>query len=243
MPEETETPERAPLPDWLSAARKRGLLGHLPEQLIAAMIRGGQRATYPAGALVPEWEARPWAAFVLSGSLRVFVPAPDGGQITVRYLRRGDMIGTFTGTESGLARSLQALEPVELLHLDITRLIALAQTESRLAYELLLESMRSLRLAHRYYAIRTFGSVRVRVANAILERAVAGGAIAPGMLISGTQHELAAAAGTVREVVAAALQGLKRDGVVAIRRGGVVILDPDRLRKEADAGLGFGPPD
>jgi hypothetical protein len=44
----------------------------------------------------------------------------------------------------------------------------------------------------------------------------------------------------VREVVATALQGLKRDGMIAIRRGAVVLLDPERLGREADAGLGFG---
>jgi CRP/FNR family transcriptional regulator len=242
MQEQRQPPGRAPLPGWLSAARERGLLSRLPDQLVAGVIRGAQRATYPAGAVVPGWEERPWAAIVLSGGLRVFLPAYDGGQITLLYMRPGDLIGTFIGTRSSLTRSMQAIEPVELLHLEATRLAALAQTEAQLAWEMLLEISRAVRLTHRSYGIRTFGSIRLRLANAILERALTSGPVVPGTVVPGTQHELAIAAGTVREVVATALQGLKRDGVVAIRRGSVVILDPDALNREADGGFGFGPP-
>ena len=67
--------------------------------------------------------------------------------------------------------------------------------------------------------------------------------MAAGTVVSGTQHELANAAGTVREVVASTLQALKRDGIIDVRRGGIVILDPDRLAREADGGFGFGLPD
>jgi len=35
------------------------------------------------------------------------------------------------------------------------------------------------------------------------------------------------------------LQALKREGLVDIRRGGLVILEPDRLIDEATAGLGL----
>ena len=210
---------------------------------MAALIQGAQRVVYPAGAVVPDWEEVPWAAFVLRGSVRVFLPSHQGAQITLRYLRPGDMIGTFTGIRTGLARSLQALDSSELLHLDVARISELARREPPLAWEMLLETARVLRLAHRAYGIRAFGSIRVRVANAILDLALARGRVAAGTVVSGTQHELANAAGTVREVVASTLQALKRDGIIDVRRGGIVILDPDRLAREADGGFGFGLPD
>jgi CRP/FNR family transcriptional regulator len=216
------------------------LLGRLPEHMVAALIQGGQRSAYPRGAIVPEWDSTPWAAVVLRGAVRVFIPEREGGQITLLYLKAGDFIGSFTGTDPGLARSLQALEPLELLNLDATRLASLAQAEPPLAFELLLEAGRVMRMVQRCYGIRTFGSVRVRVANALLDRAAACGSASAGTVVQGTQHELANAAGTVREVVATALQGLKRDGMIAIRRGAVVLLDPERLAREADGGLGFG---
>ena len=91
---------------------------------------------------------------------------------------------------------------------------------------------------HRALYIRGFGSVRQRVIAAILDRAAVSGGVAPGKGVTGTQHELAIAVGSVREVVASVLQELKREGLVDIHRGRVVILQPDRLSKEANGTLG-----
>ena len=240
MSESTDTPQ---VPQWLREARQHGVLSRLSDRLVSGLTQGGQRMAYPAGTLVPGWEERPWAAIVLRGCMRVFLPSAEGGQITLRYLRIGDIIGTFDGTQPVLARSLQAIEPAELLHIDVSRLTTLAQSEPQLAWVLLLETVGALRQAHRSYSIRTFGSIRIRVANALLERTLACGGAATGTVVLGTQHELATAAGTVREVIASALQALKSEGVIEVRRGRVVILDPVRLAREADGGLGFGPPD
>jgi CRP/FNR family transcriptional regulator, cyclic AMP receptor protein len=91
--------------------------------------------------------------------------------------------------------------------------------------------------------VRAFGSVRQRVISAILERANVAGGLVAGRTVQGTQFELANAAGTVREVVASVLQDLKRDGMVEVHRGRVVIRDPDRLAREAGVAFGFVPAD
>jgi len=64
---------------------------------------------------------------------------------------------------------------------------------------------------------------------------VAGG-VSAGLHVPGTQQELANAVGSVREVVANVLQALKREGLVEIRRGGLVIVEPEKLMAE-----GLGP--
>lgn len=227
------------LPAWLDEARSRGVVSRLPDEIVGRVIKGGQRVSYPAGAIIPAWEERPWGAIVLHGCMRVYVPSSDGAQITLRFMQSGDMIGAFDGTRAALARSLQTLQDSEVLHVDAVNLQSLARTEAALAYEMLVEMTRTLRLAHRAYSIRAFGSVRLRVANAILDRAAACGAVASGTVVAGTQHELAIAAGTVREVVASALHALKQEGIVDVRRGRLVILDLDRLFREADGGLGL----
>ncbi|HSS60931.1 MAG TPA: Crp/Fnr family transcriptional regulator [Candidatus Limnocylindrales bacterium] len=243
MQEKIKATERQAIPEWLTAASRRGVLSRVPTSTVAAVIQGGQRATYPAGVVIAGLEDGAWATLVLAGSVRAFVPSYEGGQITLRYLRPGDLIGTFVGMPAGLSRSLQASESVDLLHLDAARLAGLARNDAQLAWELMLEEARVARLANRSYGIRAFGSIRLRVANAILEQALAAGLVEKGTTVRGTQHDLALAAGTVREVVATALQGLKREGIIATRRGGIVILDPDRLAREADGGFGLGPPD
>jgi CRP/FNR family transcriptional regulator, cyclic AMP receptor protein len=225
---------------WLEAARQSGVLSRLTDAQVEALIRGGQRVTYAARSIVPDWDEVPWAAIVLRGCVRAYLPSLEGGQITLRYLRTGDIMGTFEGVGPGLARSFQVLEGCELLRLDVGRMTALARKEPAVTWEFLQESIRISRQAHRSFLIRSYGSVRTRVASALLERARACTASSEeGTVLNGTQHELANAAGTVREVVATALQALKRDGIIQIRRGAVVILDPARLAEEARSGLGL----
>ncbi len=230
-----------PLPAWLGEARITGLLSRLSYDLVEQIVDGAHRATYPSGAIVPRWEEAPCTAVVLRGSLRVFIPSYHGDQVTLRYLRPGDIVGTFDAIQPNLARSMQALDESELLHINTERFSALAQREAQVSWHLLQEIARSMRIVHRSYCIRAFGSVRVRVANAILDQATAKGQARAGTVVAGTQHDLANAAGTVREVVASVLRVLKDDGVIAIRRGAVVILDPTRLAEEADGGLKLGP--
>lgn len=102
---------------------------------------------------------------------------------------------------------------------------------------MLAESSRVARVNTKSYYIRTFGSIRLRVANALLEHPKASSGLAVGAVAHCNQHELANAAGTVREVVALALSALKRDGIVDVRTGEVVILHPERLEREVTAGL------
>src|SRR5260370_41591830 len=100
------------------------------------------------------------------------------------------MVGTFL-IQPSLARSMLALEPAELLHLDVARLMSLTQAEPHVAWEILMESEQVLRMTLRSYGIRTFGSIRLRVANAILDRALSSGPAGAGTVVIGTQHELA----------------------------------------------------
>src|SRR5438132_10943275 len=47
------------VPDWLMAARSRGLLSRLPESLVEAVVRGPQGVDCRAGLLVRRWDGCP----------------------------------------------------------------------------------------------------------------------------------------------------------------------------------------
>jgi CRP/FNR family transcriptional regulator, cyclic AMP receptor protein len=226
--------------DWLAAARSHGLLARLPAALIHEVVAGAQRVEYPKGAVGLRWDEQPVTGIVLRGTARSFLAYPDGGQITTRYLRPGDMVGVFAARQPRIARGLVALEPTELLMISAERMRKLTLNHAEFAWELVEELTTILNMTHRALYLRAFGSVRQRVAVAIMDRARLDGDVAPGLELRGTQTELATGAGTVREVVATVLQGFKRDGTVDIRRGAVIILDPERLAREAD--LGFEAP-
>ena len=192
---------------------------------------------YDAGAIALRWDENPRAGIVVRGTLRGFLMFPDGGQATTRYLKPGDMTGVFAVRTPRIARAVQALEPAELLFVDGMRLRELSLAEPALAWALVEELTAVLNSTHRALYIRAYGSVRQRVACAIQDRAELSSSIRPGSRVSGTQVELATAVGSVREVVAAALQALKREGIIDVTRGRVIILDPKRLAEEANLGL------
>ena len=163
---------------------------------------------------------------------------PDGAQATIRYLRPGDMTGVFAPRMPRLARAVQALEPSELMFVDAARMREISLAEPTFAWAMVEELTTVINAAHRALYIRAYGSVRQRVASTILERAeISAGGLRAGAWVSGTQGELAAAVGSVREVVASSLQALKRAGIVDVTRGGVQVLDPARLAEEANLGL------
>ena len=224
-------------PAWLLAARGYGLLSRLPDQLVDEVVNGNQRVEYPKGAIGLRWDEQPKTAILLRGTARSFLSDPDGSQVTTRYLRPGDISGVFAPRMPKIARGVQALEACELLLIGADRMRDLSLAHPAIAWALVEEMTTALHASQRALYIRSFGSVRQRVAIAIVDRARLSGRVTVGQTIEGTQSELAVGAGTVREVVATVLQGFKREGIVDVRRGGVVIVDAQRLEREADTGF------
>ena len=234
---------RFSVPDWLSAARGHGLLARLPEAVVGEFVAGAHRVEYPKGGSRLQWDERPMTAIVLQGTLRSFLAYPDGSQITERFLRPGDMVGVFVTRQPRIARGVQALESSELLMAEIPKVRELAGAHPEFAWALIEELTDILKMTYRALYLRAFASVRQRVAVAIMDRARLAGDVVRGSSVTGTQAELATAAGTVREVVATALQAFRREGLVEVRRGGVVILDPPGLAREAETGFEAPPPE
>ena len=219
---------------WLGRARQRGFLSRLPDDLVEALVEGSHPVDYPAGAVWFRWDDRSVPALVLTGSLRLFVTNADGLQLTLRYLGVGDLFGW---TNLKTPRGIQVLEEARVLMLDPNRQRTLTEKQPAVAEALQEETRRGLDDLLRMSGVRAFGSIRTRVANAIVEQAKANGSFAEGSQVAGTQEELATAVGSVREVVGYALQALKREGMIKTRRGGVVIVKPQRLEAVADHGL------
>ena len=220
---------------WLGEARRHGLFGRLPDDIVRAAVNVAQRVEYGPGPIGMRWQQGPTTAIVVSGILRTYLAFPDGGQATVRYLKAGDMTGIFAPRQPALARGLIGLEPSELLFIDGARMKELSIAEPQFGWALVQELTSVLNASHRALYIRAFGSLRQRLVTAIVDRATAAGQLARGSQVMGTQHELAIAVGSVREVVASILGTMKHEGLIDIRRGSVVIREPERLVAESQA--------
>lgn len=225
------------VPEWIGQARGHGLLSRLPDPLVAEFAAGAQRVQYPAGGVGLRWDEEPKTAILLSGTARAFLSYPDGNQITTRYLKPGDMAGVFAQRVPRIARGVQALEPCEMLIVDAARVKQLSLSHPAFGWALIEEMTTVLNGTQRALYVRAFGTVRQRVALTIIDRARLCGGPSAGQRIAGTQAEMAIAAGTVREVVAGVLHDLKGEGIIDVRRGAVLILEPSRLEAELSGNL------
>ena len=72
----------------------RSFLTGLPAELVGRLRAEGERADYPAGTTVYRAGDDPRAALVVRGLIRVYLSSPGGRQVTVRYARPGDVLGS-----------------------------------------------------------------------------------------------------------------------------------------------------
>jgi CRP/FNR family cyclic AMP-dependent transcriptional regulator len=218
-------------------------LGPLPPEVLEELISGAVRMRFPAGSVTHrEGEDARHLELVISGVVRAYVTAPDGRTMTIRYCRSGALLGAASlfATEFTMPGATQALTDTDLLRLSPTVASLMAERDVRVARAFLKEL--SDRVLSFVYEIpgSAFASVRQRVARHLLDLASEAESDARSggeLMVRVSQQELAAAAGTVREVVVRVLRELRREGVVRTGRDGIIIIDPKLLTRS----LGWNP--
>jgi CRP/FNR family transcriptional regulator len=207
------------------------------------LLVGAGRVRIAAGSVTHrEGEDAPHLELVIAGVVRVFVTAPAGRTMTIRYCRPGALIGAVSLFATGFAlpATTQALVDAELLRLSPTAARRAAARDVRVAQAFLSELTERVLSFIWEIPGSAFATVRQRVARHLLDMAsdrVPEPPSAPRsrseLTVNVSQRELAEAVGTAREVVVRVLRELRQDGVVRTGRDQIVIADPDRLIRES----------
>ena len=209
-------------------------LRELPADVIDGLMAGAVRQKIPASSVIHrEGEGAQILELVVSGLVRVFVTAPDGRTMTVRYCRPGALLGVMSLFIPGFAMpaAVQALVDAEVLALSPGVARRAAAQDVRVTQAFLREqSERALSFLYEVPG-SAFATVRQRVARHLLDLASEG---APELVVLVSQQQLAEAVGTVREVIVRVLRELRTAGVVRTERNRIVIVDPARLIAEQD---------
>jgi CRP/FNR family transcriptional regulator len=213
----------------------KGFLARLSPQLAADLIGSAPLVHYPAGSVSASAHDTAWAAVVVSGLVRQYLPARDGRQVTIKYAQAGDLVGSFSADRLWPRAEVEAIEPSDLLYLDVVNLQRTARADPELSMALVQQLEESLRKAHQSLASTAFSTVRSRVARDLLERAGKTEPPRSGARMRVTQQALANATGSVREVVGRALRDLRLEGIIETDRSGVTILDVEALTAEAES--------
>jgi CRP/FNR family transcriptional regulator len=234
--------QRVGIDEDVRAAVAISHLRRLPPATLDAMLQGVRRVHVPAGSAVRvAGEEGPHLELLVSGFVRIFVSAPDGRSLTVRYFRPGALTGVaslFTPKFS-MPGSIQALRDSDLLvfRTDVVR--SLVERDLDVARALLDELAERVVDWVAEIPGSAFSTVRQRVARHLLDLA-SEQQHRDELVARVSQQALAEAVGSVREVVVRVLRELRSEGVIRTSRAGIVLVRPEELVLEVFPVQGTG---
>lgn len=186
--------------------------------------------TYERGDIILLAGARAGALhYVRSGLVKIFKTSAEGKEQVLRLIAAGHTFNDVPALDGGPnPASAAALEPSAVYLVGsaaLRRLMAERPTVAQAAVQTLAAALRHLVALVEDLSFR---HVTARVAKILLDQEEqAADQPARHRL---TQQEMAAMAGTAREMVGRALKELEGAGTIAMRHGRVAVLDLERLR-------------
>jgi CRP/FNR family transcriptional regulator len=167
---------------------------------------------------------------VKSGRVRVYKISPEGREQVLLIAGSGDTFNEVPVFDGGPnPASVEALEPTVLLLLPKSALLTMMEAHPEIGRAFMRTFALRIRQLVGLVEELSFKTVTGRVARILLEQlptSAGEGGQSPRRL---TQREIAAMAGTAREVAGRALKALEHQGAIRIERGRIVIVDRERL--------------
>ena len=178
-----------------------------------------QRSFRPGQYIVFEDDPQHGLFVILEGRVRLARTAPEGREQVLAVVGPGELFNVVPLVDAGPApATARAMAPTRCLHLPAAMLPPLLAAHSDVALVLLRDLAAQVRDLAVLLEDLAFRTVRTRLARILLHEAADGTAAL-------THQELAARAGTVREIVGRTLRQMADEGLVELSRGNVVVLD------------------
>lgn len=199
----------------------------------AARERGFDRGDI----IILEGEHGGGLCFVRSGLVKVFKTSPDGREQVLRLIQAGETFNDVPALDGGPnPASAAALQPTTIYLLGRDQLMTLIRERPAVAEAAVPALATALRHLVSVVEDLSFRHVTARVAKILLEQerlhdaAGAAGDADVSDTHHLTQQEMAAMAGTAREMVGRALKQMEGTGAIEMRHGRAIVLDRERLR-------------
>ena len=168
--------------------------------------------------------------FVASGMIKVFKTSADGKEQILYFVRPSESfndVSVLTGGQN--LASAQTVGQVVLYGMKKGDLEIILRDYPRVALNVIHVLSQRVRGLVSLVEDLSFRRVTNRVARILLERAVDGAGQKPRL----TQQEMAAMAGTAREMVGRSLKALEEEGVIRLEHHRIMITDREALREMA----------
>ena len=169
--------------------------------------------------------------FVASGAVKVFRASADGKEQILAIVLPEEAFNETPVFNGGInPASAQAMTPVVVYGLNSGDMEAVLRAKPQVAMNVIRIMAKKLRYLVSLVEELSFKRVISRVARILLD--YAGDGAAAGMRL--TQRDMAAMAGTAREVVGRSLKELVENGTIRMERHRIIISDRDALEDIAE---------
>ena len=211
-----------------------------PAEMSDVAARAPMRSVPPGALLWTPHDPKAVLFIVKAGRVRLYRLSPEGRRLTLAVLGPGalfgdmDLVGQRMG--EGFAEAVEA-SVLCVMSQDDVRALLLA--DARVAARIIQGLGRRLAEVEQRLAETVLKTAPQRLA-AVLCRLVAGGPVQPvlfgrrGDEVRLTHEQLSELVGTTRETTTKLLGELRDAGLLQLRRGGVVVLDREGLRRAAE---------
>ena len=181
---------------------------------------------------IVQFEGEPAKAvyFIVSGLAKVFKISAEGKEQVLYFVRPGDSFNDVSAFENSPSlTSVEAMMPAVLYGIRKDDLETVLREYPPVALNML--RVLSKRVKHLVSLVEdlSFRNVTNRVAKVLLEYAGDGAGQKPRL----TQQDMAAIAGTAREMVGRSLKTLEDEGTIRLNRNRIIITDKEALREMA----------
>jgi CRP/FNR family cyclic AMP-dependent transcriptional regulator len=200
---------------------QQSFLGSLPDHVHRDVADSARIVDLPAGKLVYE----PQLSIVLAGALRAFIDDGSGRHLTVSYVRRPHAIGIAGAAGQEFPVAFQAVTVTTILRISPARFDKIRRNHSELGWAAAKELALYLDGVLAEIARVAFQPLRARIAHHLLALADCRDWEHHAV----HQAELAAAVGSVREVVNRTVGTLREAGLVDVSQAGVTVVNREGL--------------
>lgn len=217
--------------------RQVSLFAALSPQELDAIAERAVEKHYGAGeVLFTEGEPCAGMFIIGQGSVKIFKTSPSGREVMLGIDTAPSSVAEVPTFDGGpYPASVSAIENVVAFHISKQDFHQLARLNPELGLKVLAVVGRRLRTLVSLVESLTFGSVRQRLARALLDFGQL--ARADTFALPVTHEELALRLGTVREVVSRNLSRFQAEGLLRVQRKEITLLDRNGLEREAETEL------
>ncbi len=170
--------------------------------------------------------------FVVSGVVKIFKTSAEGKEQILNLVRPGEPFNDVPIFDDGPnPTSAQAMGPVVLYGVRKSDLKIILREHPQVSLNITKVLADRVRQLLSLVEDLSFRHVIGRVAKILLQYVGDGDGLRPRL----TQHEMAAMAGTVREVVARTLRALEDEGAIKLQHHRIVITNKEALKEMVEA--------